>query len=128
MLATVTSKLDEEKLHRKSLGQSRADHSQRLAHLVAISQKYQDLAKKSLSTPDALPDADMKLRGQSKAITQEYTKSMTLNGHFYNFLEIGKSVDVFINIDEGSDSFFESLPVVSFSYTLGREIFVKFVY
>ncbi|EPE35352.1 P-loop containing nucleoside triphosphate hydrolase [Glarea lozoyensis ATCC 20868] len=121
MLRTVTGKLDEEQLHRRSLGESRADHSQRLAHLVAISQKYQDLAKKSLSTPDALPDAKMKLRGKSKAITQEYTKSMTTNGHFYNFLEIGKSVDVFINVDEESDSSSESLPVPDFGHTRGSK-------
>jgi hypothetical protein len=103
MLSTVTSKLREEKLHRKTLGESRSDHSQRLAHLVNISQRYQDLAKKSLSTPDALPDAKMKLRGQSKIATQTFTKDMTVKGHFYEFLEIGKSVDVPVEADDVFD-------------------------
>ena len=104
MLSTVTNKLREEKIYRKSLGNSRADHGQRVAHLVAISQRYQDLAKKSLSNPDSLADADMKLRGQSKKATQTYTQELISKGHFYDFLEIGKSVDVPLVEDSDNES------------------------
>jgi hypothetical protein len=96
MQSTVTAKLQEEKLHRKSLGESRTEYSQRLAHLLTISQRYQDLAKKSLSTPDALPRADLKLRGQSKKAIKLYTEEMTSNGHYHKFLAIGRNPDAYI--------------------------------
>jgi hypothetical protein len=127
MLSTVTSRLRDEKLHRKTLGESRSDHSQRLAHLVTISQKYQDLAKKSLSTPDALPDAKMKLRGQSKLATQIYTKDMTVKGHFYDFLEIGKSVDILSEPDSSLEDTSDLLSVVGSHpfVSYWHEIFIK---
>ena len=104
MLATVTIELQKEQIHRKSLGESRTEHSQRFNHLLTISNKYQELAKRSLSNPDALPDANMKLRGQSKNAIRGYTEQMTDIGHKYSFLKVGDSVENYNENDLDADS------------------------
>ncbi|KAG9238404.1 P-loop containing nucleoside triphosphate hydrolase protein [Amylocarpus encephaloides] len=102
MLNTVTNLLEAEKRNRKEMGESRGDHAQRLAYLVAISQRYQDLAHKSLSTPDALPDPEMKLRGKTRNAAQDFAENMINKGHLFEFLEIGKSIDIPIKEPDSS--------------------------
>lgn len=86
----VETLLHEEKLRRKILGDSRSKKEQRRNFLIGIVKDFQDFAKKALRSPGDLPEDDMKLRGMTFKQNKQFATSLSSDGHFYKFLDIGK--------------------------------------
>lgn len=85
--------LAEEQMHLKTFGNERLKAEQRRDYIHNIVLKYQDLARDALTAPERLPTDEMKLRGLTQKIFQEFAKTMEREGHFYNFVDVGKTED-----------------------------------
>ncbi len=93
MKETVENKLASETTYLEILGKRRTSFTSQQRYLVDITQKFQDLAKRSLNSPQNLPSPAMKLRGQVGALKDEFEKKIREKGHLYPFVDPGTEQD-----------------------------------
>ncbi|KAF4637832.1 hypothetical protein G7Y89_g237 [Cudoniella acicularis] len=103
MLNTVTRLLETEKVHRRSFGEPRTSHSQKLSYLMEIVGRFQTLALQTLRSPSELPSDSMKLRGLAVQATEQFSTEIISCGFRHKFLEIGDDVEIPVD-EEDSDS------------------------
>jgi hypothetical protein len=83
----VDKLLEDEQSHLNTFGSPRETTADQRAYLVAITQKFQDLAKQALKSPEDLPSDNMKLRGLVESSKTSFAVKMRQNGHFYEFID-----------------------------------------
>lgn len=87
MQKVVDKLLEDELNHLNTFGNPRETIADQRAYLVAITQKFQDLAKQALKSPEDLPSDNMKLRGLVETSKSSFATKMRQSGHLYEFID-----------------------------------------